>query len=140
MEYFDDNELDAYRKEFSESKFWTKVGKFASKAGIKVIYSALLLYYSFKRPETPFWAKSIITGVLGYFLSPIDFIPDLAPIIGYTDDLAMLGLGIATIAVYINDNVKAQAKDKIKQWFRNANVETLAGLDQKIDQQTSDRS
>mgnify|MGYP003597756213 CR=1 FL=1 len=134
MEYFEESELDGYRKEFSESKFWTKVAKFATKAGIKVIYSALLLYFAFRRSETPFWAKSIITGVLGYFLSPFDFIPDLTPIIGYTDDLTMLGLGIATVAVYINDTVKAQAKSKIKQWFKHVSSDALDGIDLKTEQ------
>jgi uncharacterized membrane protein YkvA (DUF1232 family) len=59
----------------------------------------------------------------------LDFIPDLTPIIGYTDDLSMLGLGIATVAIYINDTVKAQAKSKIKQWFKNVSSEILDGID-----------
>ena len=117
MDYFNESELEGYKKEFSESKFWNKITKYAKKAGLKVVYTALLLFYAFKRPETPFWAKSIITGVLGYLISPIDFIPDLTPVLGYTDDMAMLGFGLATVAVYINAQVKENAKQKITSWF-----------------------
>jgi len=125
MDYFNESELEGYKKSFSEQSFWNKLKKFAKKAGLKVVYSALLLFYAFKRPETPFWAKSIITGVLGYLISPIDFIPDLTPIVGYTDDLTMLGFGIATVAAYINDTVKSSAKEKIKKWFGDVDDKEL---------------
>ena len=128
MDYFNESELEGYKKEFSESKFWNKITKYAKKAGLKVVYTALLLFYAFKRPETPFWAKSIITGVLSYLISPIDFIPDLTPVLGYTDDMAMLGFGLATVAVYINAQVKENAKQKITSWFGEMDESQLENL------------
>ena len=41
------------------------------KGGTRLLYSALLLFYAFKRKDLPAWAKSIVIGALGYLLSPI---------------------------------------------------------------------
>jgi len=79
-----DNSIEA-------SSLWKKLSKFAQKIGLKAVYSALLLYYAFKRKDTPVWAKRVITGVLAYFIAPIDAIPDLTPFLGFTDDLGILG-------------------------------------------------
>lgn len=117
---------------FSESNFWNTVQSYAKKIGIKSVYSALLLFYAFKRKETPAWAKNIIIGVLGYLIAPIDLLPDLTPFIGYTDDLGVLGIGLVAIASYINDSVKSQAKTKLKDWFENYDAAEIENIDQKL--------
>lgn len=111
----DDN--SQYEKDYSDDNFWNKVVKFAKKAGKDVIEKALLLYYAAQSPETPVWAKTTIYGALGYFISPIDLIPDLMPVVGYTDDLAVLVAAIAAVSAYINDDVRKQAADKLTSWF-----------------------
>lgn len=45
-------------------------------------------------PRTPWFAKLLVAGIVGYALSPIDLIPDFIPVIGYLDDLILLPLGI----------------------------------------------
>lgn len=117
---------------FSESNFWNKVQYYAKKIGIQSVYSSLLLFYAFKRKETPTWAKNIIIGVLGYLIAPIDLLPDLTPFIGYTDDLGVLGIGLVAIASYINDSVKLQAKTKLKDWFGNYDASEIENIDQKL--------
>jgi len=117
---------------FSELNFWTTVQSYAKKIGIQSVYSSLLLFYAFKRKETPAWAKNIIIGVLGYLIAPIDLIPDLTPFIGYTDDLGVLGIGLVAIASYINDAVKSQAKTKLKDWFGNYDSAEIENIDQKL--------
>lgn len=114
-----------YRKHFSEKRFWSKLEKNARSVGIKLVYSALLLYYAFRRRETPIWARSIILGALGYLLTPIDLLPDLTPIFGYTDDMSILALGIGGIAAYINEEVQLQARTKLYLWFKSSEVEQL---------------
>lgn len=106
-----------YEKDYSDDNFWNKVVKFAKKAGKDVIEKALLLYYAAQSPETPVWAKTTIYGALGYFISPIDVIPDLMPVVGYTDDLGVLVAAIAAVSAYINDDVRKQAADKLASWF-----------------------
>lgn len=109
-----------------------KISKVAKKAGTKVIYSVLLMWYAFNRRETPVWAKRIIIGVLGYFLAPIDAIPDLTPIVGYTDDLGLLGLGLVAVAAYINDDVKQAARKRLGKWFKSYDDNELAEVDKQF--------
>jgi uncharacterized membrane protein YkvA (DUF1232 family) len=106
-----------YSKEFSDESFWTKVKDFAIKAGKEVIEKALLLYYCLQDKDTPAWTKGAIIAALGYFISPIDAIPDLIPVVGFADDLGVLAAALATVAVYIKEEHKEQAQEKIKIWF-----------------------
>ena len=106
-----------FEKEYSEKSFWDKLAKYAKSAGIEVVEKSLLLYYAAQEENTPAWAKVTIVGALGYFISLIDAVPDLTPIIGYTDDLGVLVMAVATISSYINQNVKDKTKQKITDWF-----------------------
>lgn len=99
---------------------------------MKAVYSVLLLYYAYRRSDTPIWAKRIIIGVLGYFISPIDALPDLTPILGYTDDLGVLSFGLVTIAAYVNDEVRITARKKLRDWFGEFNVEDLQEVDKQL--------
>lgn len=126
------NPFEGYAKRFSEGRLLKKIQKFAKDAGLKVVYSVLLLFYAYRRSDTPVWAKRIIIGVLGYFISPIDMLPDLTPILGYTDDLGVLSFGLVTIAAYINDDVRITARKKLQDWFGHFNVEELVEVDQKL--------
>ncbi len=111
------NETSKYESEFSENNFWDKVVNFAKAAGKEVIEKALWLYYAAQNPNTPTWAKVTIYGALGYFISPLDAIPDITPFVGYSDDLGVLALAVATVATYITEEVKNQATQKMKDWF-----------------------
>lgn len=114
-----------YSKEYSESSFWDKVKKFASKAGSKVIYTALKLYYTMQSPDTPAWAKAVIIGALGYFIAPIDVIPDITPVVGFAEDLGVLAAAAASVVTNITPAIKAEAKRKMKDWFGDSEMEDL---------------
>ena len=91
----------------------------AKVAGKGVIKPALQLFYAYQRPETPLWAKSIIIGAIGYFICPIDAVPDVMVPVGYLDDAAVLAAAIAAVAIYIDDEVNRMANNKLRQWFGN---------------------
>jgi uncharacterized membrane protein YkvA (DUF1232 family) len=105
-----------YVKEYSESSFWDKIKNFAKKAGCELIEKSVMLYYVAKDDETPASAKALIFGALGYFISPIDLIPDITPVIGFGDDLTVLSATILTVVNSIKDEHKEKAKKKIKKW------------------------
>ena len=126
------NPFKKYADYFSGNSLSGKIKNYFKEAGIKVIYSALLLYYAYTRKETPVWARNIILGVLGYFIAPIDALPDLTPLIGYTDDLGVLSFGLVTLACYINKDVRQKAKDKLRHWFGNYNEDDLADVDAQL--------
>ncbi len=103
---------------FSEESFWKKVAAFAVRAGKKLIYRALLLYYCLIDPGTPRWVKASIVGALAYFILPTDAIPDAIPFVGFSDDLGVLGAAVAYLATHINPEHKQEAEEKLKTWFR----------------------
>ncbi|ABI58651.1 YkvA family protein [Nitrosomonas eutropha] len=106
-----------FEKRFSDNGFWDKVVKYAKTAGQGVIEKALWLYYAAQNPQTPMWAKTTIYGALGYFISFIDAVPDITPAVGYVDDLGVLAAAVAAVSMYITDEVKAQATQKLRDWF-----------------------
>lgn len=126
------NQTDKYKEFFSESKLIKKLKLYAKNAGIKTVYTVLLLFYAYRRKETPTWARNIILGAIGYFISPIDAVPDLTPILGYTDDIGVLSFGLVTIACYVNKEVKVKAKTKLKDWFGAYDEEELADIDNQL--------
>lgn len=108
-----------YSKDYSEASLFNKIIESAKKAGIKIIYSALLLYFATLKDTTPLWVKATIIGALGYFICPIDAIPDFIPVAGYSDDLGVLTSALATASFCIDEQCKYQAKNKLKDWFGN---------------------
>jgi uncharacterized membrane protein YkvA (DUF1232 family) len=108
---------EAYEKEYSEEKFWQKLATSALAAGRKVVAKALTLYYAARSKDTPLWAKAAIFGALGYFISPIDAIPDAIPVVGYSDDLAVLAAAAAAVAKFLTGDHTKQAEETLQKWF-----------------------
>ena len=106
-----------YEKAYSEEDFWSKIKKYAKVAGENVLEPALKMYYAATDSDTPVWAKGIIFGALGYFISPIDAIPDTLPVVGYTDDLGVLVAALSAVASYIKEEHTFKAKEVLAQWF-----------------------
>ncbi|MEL7159528.1 MAG: YkvA family protein [Bacteroidota bacterium] len=124
--------LAKYRRYFSESGFWNKLKNYAAAAGVKAVYSALLLFYAYKRKETPAWARRVVLGILGYFILPVDAIPDLGWLVGYTDDIGLLSMGLVMIAGHINEEVREQARTQLAGWFPEADETVLQSVDDKL--------
>lgn len=56
------------------------------------------LWLAMKDPRTPLRARLVIAVTVAYALSPIDFIPDFIPVLGYLDDLIILP-GLIVLAI-----------------------------------------
>ncbi len=125
-------QLNNYIAKFSESNFWKKSKSYLKPIGYKSMYSVLLLYYTYKRTETPYWAKHIVLGALGYLITPIDAMPDLTPILGYTDDIGVLSFGLITIACHINMDVRVQARKQMKSWFGTLDLQAINEVEKKL--------
>jgi uncharacterized membrane protein YkvA (DUF1232 family) len=115
--YSMNNKSDSLSKGNEESSFWEKIKGYALTAGKEVIEKALLLYYALIDSDTPIWAKTVIIGALGYFITPIDAIPDLTPVVGYSDDLGALAYALAIVVAHIKPEHKIKAQEKLKTWF-----------------------
>ena len=105
-----------YSKSYSERGFWKKIAEYAEKAGREVVYNALKLYYAMALGKaTPAQIAAII-GALGYFISPVDAVPDFLPG-GLVDDGGVLALVVATLACCSDPAVVAAAQRKLQEWF-----------------------
>jgi len=124
-----------YSGNFSEESFWGKIKKYGKKAGVSVVYAGLLLFYTLQKKETPLWAKTVIISALGYFILPLDLIPDLAPA-GYADDLGGMFTALVTVAMYIDDAVKEKARDRIRRWFGEAAVSETSLVDNRLNKKS----
>lgn len=121
-----------YTKAYSENRLFLKIKKFAKDAGIKAIYLCLLLFYTLQKSTTPKWAKSVIVGALGYFILPLDFIPDFLPITGFSDDITALLSVLVAVALYVDEETKAKAKEKLHVWFGSYDEVKLETIDIKL--------
>ncbi len=72
------------------------------------------LYLSCRDPRVPLRAKMLAWLIIGYFISPIDLIPDFIPVIGQLDDLIIVPTGIALVLKMIPREVIEENRRKAK--------------------------
>lgn len=121
--------IENYKSNYSESGLWKKIKNVAKKAGVKTIYMVLLLHNILKSSEVPLKDKAKIYGTLGYFILPIDLIPDLIPIVGYSDDVTALASALYSVWKNITPEIKLQAQQKLGKLFENININDLEIFD-----------
>ena len=118
-------DYSSYKNNYSESGLWNKIKKVAQKAGVKVVYTVLILYYVATDKNVSAADKAKIYGALGYFILPIDLIPDITPGVGYTDDMAALVWALHAVWSNVTPEIEAKAKNKLKEWFGEVNGSDL---------------
>lgn len=106
-----------YSSSYSEKGFWDKLANYAKSAGKEVVIAALKLYYAMELKKASPKQIVMIIAALGYFISPLDVIPDALPALGYTDDLAILLALIKTVGACMDSEVVAAANEKAAEWF-----------------------
>ena len=109
--------VEKYQKHYSEGKFGARLPKVARKAGSKLVYCVLLLYYVLRSPSVSNADKTKIYGALGYFLLPLDILPDFIPLAGFTDDLSAVLWALHTVWKNITPEIKSLAASKTREWF-----------------------
>ncbi len=118
--------IERYQKHYSESRLFQKLGKVCKSAGVKSVYYVLLLYYVLIDKNTSLNHKMTIIGTLGYFILPLDILPDFIPIAGFTDDMAALVACIKTVCANITPSVRQKARTKLAEWFADVDY---SGID-----------
>ena len=79
-------------------------------------YWALVVYYALQSPALPWKDKAKIIAALAYLILPFDILPDAIPVVGVIDDAAILW-AVLRLLVVIDDSIKAQAAERVRQWF-----------------------
>ena len=67
-------------------------------------------------------------GALGYFILPIDLIPDFIPVVGYADDLTALYVALRKVTSYIDNEIISQARDRLTGWFGNVDENDIQSV------------
>lgn len=117
----------SYSNKFTNGEFLEKIAKIAKRAGAKLVYIALVLYYTLQSDKVSIKDKAIIVGALGYLVSPLDVIPDAIPIVGLGDDLAVLLYVIGKIGD-VSEEIKEKANSKLTKWFDEDEMEEINEL------------
>ena len=116
------SDLQKYKGKFTQQGFFDKIQRIAKRAGAKLVYVALLLYYLMQSDKVSLKDKAIIIGALGYLISPLDAVPDAIPIAGLSDDLGVLLYVLRKVWTDIPEDVKEKAHDKLTKWFDEEEV------------------
>ncbi len=80
----------------------------------------IALYFAWRDPRVPWYAKGWIALVVAYAFSPIDLIPDFIPVLGYLDDLVIVPLGVYLALRMIPAQVMQECQDKARQQLNEA--------------------
>jgi uncharacterized membrane protein YkvA (DUF1232 family) len=88
--------------------FWSKAKRVA--AQLPFVEDLLTAYYCAFDRETPREVQAALIGALAYFVLPFDFIPDVIPILGYSDDAAVLATAIRLVAKHIRQEHREAAR------------------------------
>jgi len=77
----------------------------------------MTLWFCYRHPDMPWLPKIFALLVVGYFLSPIDLIPDFIPIIGYLDDLILVPIGIYLTLKLVPQHVIEESRAQARDWI-----------------------
>ena len=115
--------IESFGSEYSEQGLKEKLSKIARKAGIKMAYAVLVAFYAVQSDALSLKEKARLYGALGYFILPVDLIPDAILGMGYSDDLAALVYVLHTVSSNITPEVKQRAREKLCLWFDNVDID-----------------
>lgn len=105
-------------------EFWPKFRRFAA----RIPFSADLVaaYFCAFDRNTPRRVQLTLVGALGYFVLPFDFVPDMLPLIGFTDDATVLATAIRLVAAHIRPEHREAARRVLEDGLRGEDAGAAA--------------
>jgi uncharacterized membrane protein YkvA (DUF1232 family) len=117
-----------YGNKFSKQDFVEKIARIAKGAGAKLVYAALILYYTLQSDKVSATNKAMIVGALGYLISPLDVVPDAIPIAGLADDLGVLVFVLKKVWTEVDPEIQVKAKNRLSKWFDDDEITEINEL------------
>lgn len=93
--------------------FRSKIKRLAGK--LPFAEDLLAAYYCAFDRQTPRHVQAALLGAIAYFILPFDFIPDMLPILGFTDDAAVLATALRMVATHITPEHREAARAALKR-------------------------
>ena len=94
-------------------RFWIKFKRVMSK--LPFAEDLLSAFYCAFDKETPRHVQAALLGAIAYFVLPFDFIPDMLPVLGFTDDAAVLATAIRMVATHIKPEHRDAARAALRR-------------------------
>jgi uncharacterized membrane protein YkvA (DUF1232 family) len=94
-------------------RFWIKFKKVVAK--LPFAEELLAAYYCAFDKQTPRHVQGALLGAIAYFVLPFDFVPDMLPVLGFTDDAAILATAIRMVASHITPEHREAARAALKR-------------------------
>src|SRR3954447_5080630 len=107
-------------RESLRRRFWVKFKKVLAR--LPFAAELLAAYYCAFDKETPRHVQVALLGAIAYFVLPFDFVPDVLPILGFTDDAAVLATAIRMVATHITPEHREAARAALKRGVEAADV------------------
>jgi uncharacterized membrane protein YkvA (DUF1232 family) len=105
------NDPNDNQEKYVQEGFWDKIRQFGAK--LPFLTEVIAMYYCAIDSKTPLAAKAIALGALVYFISPVDAIPDLIVLLGFTDDAGVIAAAVAAIGANITEEHMTKARQFI---------------------------
>ena len=102
-------------------RFWGKLRRVAAK--LPFAEDLLAAYYCAFDKETPRHVQAGLLGAIAYFILPFDFVPDMLPVLGFTDDAAVLATAIRMAATHITPEHREAARAALKRGVETSEVD-----------------
>jgi len=110
---FEPADRQAKDQESVRKRFWGKFKRVAAR--LPFAEDLLSAYYCAFDRETPRHVQAALLGAIAYFILPFDFIPDMLPVLGFTDDAAVLATAIRLVAAHITPEHREAARARLKR-------------------------
>jgi uncharacterized membrane protein YkvA (DUF1232 family) len=111
----------AQDRESVRRRFWSKLKRGVSK--LPFAEDLLAAYYCAFDKETPRHVQAALLGAIAYFILPFDFVPDMLPVLGFTDDAAILATAIRMVAGHITPEHREAARSLLKRGVETESAE-----------------
>src|SRR5258705_10169090 len=108
----------AQDRESVRRRFWCKLKRVAVK--LPFAEDLLAAYYCAFDKETPRHVQAALLGAVAYFILPFDFVPDMLPVLGFTDDAAVLATALRLVASHITPEHRDAARSALKRGIETA--------------------
>ncbi|MAW88999.1 MAG: hypothetical protein CMJ42_20975 [Phyllobacteriaceae bacterium] len=101
------------RAERVRARFWSTARRAARQ--IPFMDEVVAAYFCAMDPKTPMKVRGILLGALAYFVFPLDTVPDLLALIGFSDDVAVLTAAFAMVRSHITPAHREAAKRALRE-------------------------
>jgi uncharacterized membrane protein YkvA (DUF1232 family) len=106
----------AHNEEIVREKFVVKAKRYLNQIPLATEVTAM--YFCMLDPRTPLWVKGTVAAALAYFILPLDAIPDLMPLVGFSDDASVLAAAFAAISAYVT----VEHREKARAWMAHEHL------------------